>query len=134
METGRPVRLEDFMRMHRDARQSIKKLYDKYKDNDDVTIDIISNQKGIGEQEPINIDQISTMDYDKSLEEGFELLQQFRKDDKINEKIYTATKADYEPVVKDSTAEVRGDQPTVDARNQADGQNLQSRQDSVEPR
>jgi hypothetical protein len=133
METGRPVRLEDFMRMHRDARQSIKKLYDKYKDNDDVTIDIISNQKGIGEQEPINIDQISTMDYDKSLEEGFELLQQFRKDDRINEKIYTATKADYEPVVKDSTAEVRGDQPTVDARNQADGQNLQSRQDSVEP-
>ena len=133
METGRPVRLEDFMRMHRDARQSIKKLYDKYKDNDDVTIDIISNQKGIGEQERINIDQISTMDYDKSLQEGFELLQQFRKDDKINEKIYTATKADYEPVVKDSTAEVRGDQPTVDARNQADGQNLQSRQDSVEP-
>ena len=91
--------------MHRDARGSIKKLHEKYKDNPNVDIKIIENQKGIGGQQEISIDNLSEMDYDKTITEGFKMLEEARRkpekigsvDGGISEAIYQGTKGNYDP-------------------------------------
>jgi hypothetical protein len=105
MESGRPVPLVEFARMHQDARQSIVRLHEKYKDNPNVDIQIVDNQGNMGEQFESTIDKISEMDYDKTLTEGFRMLEEARlrpekKGDVnggISEAIYQGTKGSYDP-------------------------------------
>ena len=105
MQSGRPVPLEEFARMHRDARASIVRLHEKYKDNPLVDIQIIDNQGKMGEQFETTIDNLSEMDYNNTLTEGFRMLEEARlRPEKkgdinggINEAIYQGTKGSYDP-------------------------------------
>ena len=138
MQSGRPVPLEEFARMHRDARASIVRLHEKYKDNPLVDIQIIDNQGKMGEQFETTIDNLSEMDYNNTLTEGFRMLEEARlRPEKkgdinggINEAIYQGTKGSYDPgAAQGSTSRVsqNGTQ-----RNQGNGSRNSSQQTSVE--
>lgn len=70
-----------------------------------MDIKIIENQKGIGGQQEISIDNLSEMDYDKTITEGFKMLEEARRkpekigsvDGGISEAIYQGTKGNYDP-------------------------------------
>lgn len=105
MESGRPVPLMEFARMHRDARSSIRQLHEKYKDNPKVDIQVVNNQGKLGEQFETTIDDISEMDYNETLTEGFKMLEEARLrpvkigdiNGGISEAIYQGTKGAYDP-------------------------------------
>ena len=137
MQSGRPVPLVEFAKMHRDARQSIVRLHEKYKDNPKVDIQIVDNQGKMGEQFDSAIDKISEMDYDKTLTEGFRMLEEARLrpekigsvDGGINEAIYQGTKGSYDPPAAQSQTSRISQDGTQG--NQGNGSRNSSQQTSV---
>lgn len=99
IEEGRPVPLDVFLDTHRDARQSIKKLTDKYADDPRVNIEIWDNQGGKGEQFLKTIDNLSEMDYDTALKESLKVVDEYYAANKIDQKLYDAITGDLQPRV-----------------------------------
>ena len=138
MQSGRPVPLEEFARMHRDARASIVRLHEKYKDNPMVDIKIVDNQGKMGEQFETTIDNLSEMDYNDTLTEGFRMLEEARlRPEKkgdinggINEAIYQGTKGSYDPgAAQGQKSRVA---QAVNEGSQGNGSRNSSQQTSVE--
>ena len=124
--SGRTVPLNVFLGAHRDARQSIKKISDKYKNDDRVAIQIVNNQGGEGEQFITTVDKISKMDYDTSLVEITNALEDAYGQNKISESIYRSIKGDTQPqstsaqgqTLKNDVARNAGDEPKLKQGNQ----------------
>ena len=94
IEEGRPVPLDVFLDGHRGARQSIKRLTEKYADDPRVNIEIWNNQGAKGEQFQTTIDNLSEMDYDTALKESLEVVDEYYKTGKIDQKLYDAITGD----------------------------------------
>ena len=137
MQSGRPVPLMEFARMHRDARSSVRQLHEKYKDNPNVDIKIVDNQGKMGEQFETTIDKLSEMDYDKTLTEGFRMLEEARLrpekigsvDGGISEAIYQGTKGAYDPPAAQSKKSRAGQ--ANNERDQGNGSRDPSQQTGV---
>jgi len=107
IEEGRPVPLDVFLDTHRDARQSIKKLTDKYANDPRVDIQIWDNQGGKGDQFLKTIDNLSEMDYDTALKESLEVVDEYYAANKIDQKLYDAITGDLQPRVGSAEQSVR---------------------------
>lgn len=107
IEEGRPVPLDVFLDTHRDARQSIKKLTDKYANDPRVDIQIWDNQGGKGDQFLKTIDNLSEMDYDTALKESLKVVDEYYATNKIDQKLYDAITGDLQPRVGSAEQSVR---------------------------
>lgn len=124
--SGRTVPLDIFLGAHRDARESIKKIDNKYKNDDRVAIQIVNNHGAEGEQFLTTVDKISEMDYNTSLPKITQALEDAYEQGKISESIYLATKGNSQPrpestqrqAPKDDTARNAGDEPKLEQGNQ----------------
>ena len=94
IEEGRPVPLDVFLDGHRDARSSIKRIVERYADDPRVNIEIWNNQGAKGEQFQTTIDNLSEMDYDTALKESLEVVDEYYKTGKIDQKLYDAITGD----------------------------------------
>ena len=95
--SGRTVPLDIFLGAHRDARESIKKIDNKYKNDDRVAIEIVNNHGAQGEEFLTTVDNISEMDYNTSLPKVTQALEDAYEQGKISESIYLATKGNSQP-------------------------------------
>jgi len=124
--SGRTVPLDIFLGAHRDARESIKKIVDKYKNDDRVAIQIVNNHGAEGEQFLTTVDNVSEMDYNTSLPKITKALEDAYEQGKISESIYLTTKGNSQPrpestqrqTPKDDTARNAGDEPKLEQGNQ----------------
>ena len=124
--SGRTVPLDIFLGAHRDARESIKKIENKYKNDDRVAIQIVNNHGAEGKQFLTTVDKISEMDYNTSLPKITQALEDAYEQGKISESIYLATKGNSQPrpestqrqAPKDDTARNAGNEPKLEQGNQ----------------
>jgi len=124
--SGRTVPLDIFLGAHRDARESIKKIADKYKNDDRVAIQIVNNHGAEGKQFLTTVDNVSEMDYNTSLPKITQALEDAYEQGKISESIYLATKGNSQPrpestqrqAPKDDTARNAGNEPKLEQGNQ----------------
>ena len=124
--SGRTVPLDIFLGAHRDARESIKKIENKYKNDDRVAIQIVNNHGAEGKQFLTTVDKISEMDYNTSLPKINQALEDAYEQGKISESIYLATKGNSQPrpegtqrqAPKDDTARNAGNEPKLEQGNQ----------------
>jgi hypothetical protein len=124
--SGRTVPLDVFLGAHRDARESIKKIENKYKNDDRVAIQIVNNHGAEGKQFLTTVDKISEMDYNTSLPKITQALEDAYEQGKISESIYLATKGNSQPLPestqrqapKDDTARNAGNELKLEQGNQ----------------
>lgn len=90
---GRTVPIDVFLQSHRGARDSIRKLSDKYADDPRVDIQIWSNQGKQGEQKIIDVDQLSDFNVENVRPKLLRMLDEYYEQGKISEAIYNATKS-----------------------------------------
>lgn len=90
---GRTVPLDVFIDSHRGARDTIRKLSEKYADNPSVDIQIWSNQGSAGEQKLIDISDLSDFNVDNVRPKLINMLEDYHAEGKISDSVYEATKA-----------------------------------------
>jgi len=124
--SGRTVPLDIFLGAHRDARESIKKIENKYKNDERVAIQVVNNHGAEGKQFLTTVDNVSKMDYNTSLPKITQALEDAYEQGKISESIYLATKGSAQPrpegaqrqAPKNDTARNAGDEPKLEQGNQ----------------
>jgi hypothetical protein len=134
--SGRTVPLDIFLGAHRDARESIKKIENKYKNDDRVAIQIVNNHGAQGEEFLTTVDNISEMDYNTSLPKVTQALEDAYEQGKISESIYLATKGNSQPRPESTQRQASGANTeviSVDGQQAKQGNQVTALNKSGEP-
>lgn len=91
-DEGRTVPLDVFVDSHRGARDTIRRLSEKYADDPRVDIQIWSNQGREGEQKIIDISELSDFDADEIMPRLERMVDEEYEQGKISTAVYNATK------------------------------------------
>ena len=134
--SGRTVPLDIFLGAHRDARESIKKIDNKYKNDNRVAIEIVNNHGAQGEEFLTTVDNISEMDYNTSLPKVTQALEDAYEHGKISESIYLATKGNSQPRPESTQRQASGANTeviSVDGQQAKQGNQVTALNKSGEP-
>ena len=86
--TGRTIPINYYTGMHVDARQTLKRLDERYADNDAFKITVTSNQGGLNDARIGTLDEVVDLDYDTTVRKVTSVLDKMKKEGVIDEDIY----------------------------------------------
>ena len=86
--SGRTIPINWFAGMHVDARNTVKRLNERYADNDAFKITVTNNQGGINDARLGTLDEIAEIEYDETVRRVTSVLEEMRNEGTIDEDIY----------------------------------------------
>ena len=86
--SGRTIPINYFVGMHVDARQTLKRLNERYADNDAFRVTVTSNQGGLDDIRQGTLDEVVDLDYDTTVRKVSSVLDEMKKEGVIDEDIY----------------------------------------------
>ena len=86
--SGRTIPINYFVGMHVDARQTLKRLDERYAGNGAFKINVTSNQGGINDARQGTLDEVVDLDYDSAVRKVSSVLDEMKKEGVIDEDIY----------------------------------------------
>ena len=86
--SGRTIPINYYAGMHVDARQTLKRLNERYADNDAFRVTVTSNQGGLDDIRQGTLDEVVDLDYDTTVRKVSSVLDEMKKEGVIDEDIY----------------------------------------------
>ena len=86
--SGRTIPINWFSGMHVDARNTVKRLNERYADNDAFKITVTNNQGGINDARLGTLDEVVEIDYNETVRKVTSVLEEMRNEGIIDEDIY----------------------------------------------
>ena len=86
--SGRTIPINYYAGMHVDARQTLKRLNERYADNEAFRLTVTSNQGGLDDIRQGTLDEVVDLDYDTTVRKVSSVLDEMKKEGVIDEDIY----------------------------------------------
>ena len=86
--SGRTIPINYYAGMHVDARQTLKRLNERYADNEAFRLTVTSNQGGLDDIRQGTLDEVVDLDYDTTVRKVNSVLDEMKKEGVIDEDIY----------------------------------------------
>ena len=86
--SGRTIPINYYAGMHVDARQTLKRLNERYADNEAFEITVTNNQGGVNDARIGTLDEVVDLDYDTTVRKVSSVLDEMKKEGVIDEDIY----------------------------------------------
>lgn len=86
--SGRTIPINYYAGMHVDARQTLKRLNERYADNEAFRVTVTSNQGGLDDIRQGTLDEVVDLDYDTTVRKVSSVLDEMKKEGVIDEDIY----------------------------------------------
>ena len=130
--TGRTIPKDEFVRMHLQSRETIKKLADRYKDFDNVDITVVDNNGLPGQEFVKRVEDIPDLDYNESLRKVEKSLEEMKNEGKgkISPDIHAGFNRVYS---KEQVPQPNGESATPQARQSSVGRNAEQTSQPVKP-
>lgn len=130
--SGRTIPKDEFVRMHMESRETIKKLAERYKDFGNVDIAVIDNNGVQGQEFIKSIEDIPDLDYNESLKRVEEALEDMRSEGEgtISKNIYEGFNRLYR---EEPTTQPSGERAASQAEQGAAGRNAEQATQRAEP-
>jgi hypothetical protein len=130
--SGRTIPKDEFVRMHMESRETIKKLAERYKDFDNVDITVIDNNGVQGQEFIKSIEDIPDLDYNESLKRVEEALEEMRSEGegRISQNIYDGFNQVYR---QEQATQPSGERAASQVEQGVDGRNAEQATQRAEP-